>query len=88
MITTSKRLIDWTDEDLSMFLDMYLSKYKDVESIPTETVRGLNEIAKILHCSKRQVSRLKNQGVLDNGISQIGNIIIGYPEKLKNINTK
>lgn len=84
----NKRIIDWTGDDLSVFLDEYFLKEQPKKELSEDTVRGLKAIADILHCSVRQASRLKKQGVLDDGISQIGNIIIGYPEKLKALNIK
>ena len=49
---------------------------------PKEYVYGLKGLAKILGCSRATASKIKSSGIIDDAISQAGNVIIFDKKKV------
>lgn len=47
-----------------------------IQATTKEEVYGLNGIAEIFDCSKAQAQRIKNSGIIDGAITQLGRKII------------
>lgn len=52
---------------------------------PKEYVYGLKGLAKILGCSRATASKIKNSGIIDDAISQVGKLIVIDKKKLLEI---
>lgn len=49
-----------------------------------EPLKGIDGMAEALHCSKTKVQRMKREGLLEGGYTQIGKtIIVSSPAKLR-----
>ncbi|MFS0489942.1 DUF3853 family protein [Leadbetterella byssophila] len=48
----------------------------------SEKVYGISGIAKALGCSRSTAYKIKESGVLDGAISQVGKVIVGYEDKI------
>lgn len=82
----SKRLVDFTGNDLVELLSKYLELPKPkVENDYTKDnkryVYGLGGIADLFRCSKTTANRIKQSGKIDGAITQVGNIIVVEAEK-------
>ena len=53
-----------------------------------EYVDGLKGLAKILGCSRTTASKIKNSGIIDDAISQVGNLIVIDKRKVLEIIAK
>lgn len=81
-----KRIIDLTVEEYS---EMIRESYGVVvhgaedcvtggrgERVEKHYLHGLKELADFLHCSKQNACTIKNSGIIDPAVAQIGNHII------------
>ncbi|MDR7694134.1 DUF3853 family protein [Riemerella anatipestifer] len=53
-----------------------------------EYVYGLKGLAKILGCSRTTASKIKNSGIIDEAISQVGKLIVIDKKKVLEITAK
>ena len=82
MIAQDTRLVDMTLSDLLSILDererrieKRIEEMQHGERTP-EYVYGLEGIMRLYKCSKGTAQRIKNSGVIDNAITQVGRKII------------
>lgn len=80
MITTdlNKRVIDLTAGELLELLEQGTKPKVLIDTSKPEKphVYGLAGIAELFGCSKTSANRIKQSGVIDEAITQIGNLII------------
>lgn len=55
---------------------------------PKEYVYGLKGLARILGCSRTTASKIKNSGMIDDAISQVGKLIVIDKKKVLEITSK
>lgn len=78
---TDRRLIDLTEQDLRRILDEYRESVLSevaamLEDRQPDTVKGLDGIAQLYHCSRSTAARIKRSGVLGDAVWQHGRTII------------
>lgn len=64
------------------YIELHRTIQKNEEK---EYVYGLKGLAKVLGCSRTTASKIKNSGVIDDAISQVGKLIIIDKKKLLEI---
>lgn len=60
-------------------LHLTVAEYKELHkeiSEQKEYVYGLKGLAKMLGCSRATASKIKSSGIIDDAISQVGNVIV------------
>ena len=79
----------------TQLLHLTVAEYIELHKVVTgqkkeikEYVYGLKGLAKILGCSRTTASKIKNSGMIDDAISQVGNLIVIDKKKVLEIIAK
>jgi len=79
-ISTQTRLIDLTVEDLLSIIDERLTKNStDTQKSSNELKYGIAGIQEIFKCSRVKAQEIKNSGIINKAIVQLGRKIIINP---------
>ena len=79
----------------TQLLHLTVAEYIELQKVVTgqkkeikEYVYGLKGLAKILGCSRTTASKIKNSGMIDDAISQVGKLIVIDKKKVLEIIAK
>ena len=79
----------------TQLLHLTVAEYKEAHKVVIgqkkeikEYVYGLKGLAKILGCSRTTASKIKNSGMIDDAISQVGKLIVIDKKKVLEIIAK
>lgn len=87
MYTSSTRIIDLTVGEFEAILQKYQQPAKN--DTPTEIIRGLRNIAKILGISQKTLQRWRSERIINEPIiQQIHGVIIADKNELLNFKIK